>query len=427
MKAALVYSFQESEWFSCTVITKNIIAAYARALGRENIIHLNYSEKDGVSKNDLLRLETEKVDKVIFIDHKPTPCRFLEKLNLTQSKALEQLEFIIHIFGDFPLYLPEWRVVNNLLIDKKVKIICASERQRKLIQKVFVPKESIFVAPFPVDKDHFYFSQKKRQELRKKYSILPETPVFLYSGRLSLQKRLVESITCFLEAIQNKVIPAQSVFYIIGAEDKLGIPYLAYSQLHGEYFRMLDRVLKKYPKKLSQQVKLLGKVEHSELADFYNLSDVFFSLSTYHDEDYGMAVAEALCCGMRCILSDWAGYASFGSEEYLKEFSYISVKLGASSPQLNLEEVEKGMKNLLSLHGDREKMAHSMQKRLSVEAVAVIYAKILQNQSSHFGQRTSLMSRLINEQMIKEKEIFRSETNREFNNLYYEFYEAYVR
>ena len=43
MKTGVVYSFQDSSWFSVTKIVSNLLKSYESAIGKENIVPINYS------------------------------------------------------------------------------------------------------------------------------------------------------------------------------------------------------------------------------------------------------------------------------------------------------------------------------------------------------------------------------------------------
>lgn len=55
-------------------------------------------------------------------------------------------------------------------------------------------------------------------------------------------------------------------------------------------------------------------IPHSDLRflqQAYNGSDVFVSLSLYHDEDFGYSPLEALSCGTPVVCTNWGGYRDF--------------------------------------------------------------------------------------------------------------------
>jgi glycosyltransferase involved in cell wall biosynthesis len=425
MKVALIYSFEESDWFSCTVINKNLRKAYSELFGDENLILIDYTRRRQVSPSDLRRIEEENVEKIIFIDHKPTPVNFLKALFKNGDEKPDPKEYIIHVFGDYPLYLTEWRTVNELLLGKKVKYVCASWKQKKYLEKYISQTEMVYVSPFPVDSKQFNYNPEKREVLRQELGIDLQDKVMIYTGRLSYQKRISELIDLFLSSIRDGKIENNNKLLIIGKYDLLGLQYLSYTQIYGEYFRNVDKVLAKYPG-LEDHVIFEGEIENTKLNDYYNLADYYVSLSTYHDEDYGMSVAESFCSGLPALLTNWAGYFSFQLEEKKEFCPLIPVSLGQYKPTIDMKVAESKMIEILNLKYNREEVSSLYQNNFSVPACAKILENIIYSESHLYEGPTELMIQLTNEQFLKGNEIFRLETNREFNSFYFKAYDVYA-
>ena len=425
MKVALVYSFKESDWFSCNVIVNNLKLAYSEIFNEENIVHANYRRDRFVSKQDLTKVH-EEVEKVIFIDHKPTPVNFLEKLQfLDGGKISTSREYIIHVFGDFPLYLTEWRTVFSILKGCSVKLICASEKQKKYIQNYFNQKEIIFESAFPVVKEEFFFESRNRDKLRNSYGIKKDEFVFLYTGRISYQKRVVDLIHAFYNALDKKQIDDKSKLMIVGPFDNLGVLYLGLEKFYGEHFREVDAAIQSNPK-YSHLIKLVGEVEHEQLNDIYNAADCYVSLSTYHDEDFGMAVAEALMTGLPAVLTNWAGYKSFQIEDQKKMCELVDVKLSRLLPEIDLESVGPMLAKIQQLKFDRKLFSNHVEKHFSVESASLKLKNILESKVEPFEKRSDLMVYLTNESFINGIRLFKSNHDLSFNEYYFEVYKAYV-
>ena len=80
------------------------------------------------------------------------------------------------------------------------------------------------------------------------------------------------------------------------------------------------------PDKIKSKIIFQPFAPLEDLKTIYNACDCFVSLSTYHDEDYGMSVIEALSCGLPLVLSDWAGYSGFQSRA-VDAIKYVDCKL----------------------------------------------------------------------------------------------------
>lgn len=424
MKIALVYSFEDSSWFSCTIIVRNLIKAYELEFGEKNIIHVNYSRDRAVSIEDLKKIEDKEILKIIFIDHKPTPIDFLIQFKKLNENSFNEKEYIIHVFGDYPLYLVEWRSVNEYLEGLAVKYICASKKQKKFIEK-FVKQDSIvFVSPFPVEADDFYRNEKEGDLVRNKLKIKNEL-LFLYTGRLSYQKRIVDLIEQFGIALKSKNIPIDSKLVLVGNIDQLGIFYLGYEKLTGEYFREISKAITTLGK-FSDQVIYIGEVSNKELLGYYNAADLYISLSTYHDEDYGMSVAEALSCGTPSIITNWAGYQSFQIEDRKEYCELVPVQLSKNLPEIDFDSLQEHMKNFEPNRIERNQMSKDYHSCLSVGDCAKNLGKIVKASSMKYEGGTELMVNLTNEQFLRGTEMFKKQNSMEYNSRYYKVYDVYA-
>ena len=106
-------------------------------------------------------------------------------------------------------------------------------------------------------------------------------PVFLWVGRLDANKDPLTVVKAFVEFLSFQ--PNASL-YMIYQEDEL-----------------LSEV-KKLIISNSNAVKLIGKVPHRDLQDWYN--SVRFIISGSHHEGSGIAVCEAMSCGCIPLLTD---------------------------------------------------------------------------------------------------------------------------
>lgn len=164
------------------------------------------------------------------------------------------------------------------------------------------------VIPFPLDPKNFFYCEKQRQTQRKKLNLLDDDIVFIYTGRLSQQKRISELIKSFncLPTEKRK----KSTLLLAGHFDDLSNPYLGEHKTRFLYESEIQEQIK-IGKTKKSRIHYLGNIPTTELKSLYSCADYFVSLSTHHDEDFGMSPIESLFCGTKCILSDWGGYASF--------------------------------------------------------------------------------------------------------------------
>lgn len=428
MKIGLVYSFDDSDWFSVNKIVKNLLAAYQSAFQEAQFEHINYSVKltNEENQKNMKEALAKGVEQVVFLDHRPHPLRALDWLN-SDGSALK--EIIIHVFGDFTLTLGDWKRTSAYLKGRKVKFVCASDKQVGLIRKFCKQAEIVYKCPFPVDAKAFQAEFEQRVLLRAELGIAEDDFIFLYAGRLSFQKNIKELVETFLSLKASGELQARHKLLLAGEFDQIGQAYLQQPQVLGEYFRMVQRVIEQYPQKYQKDVVYLGNVPNRELVHYYNASDAYVSLSTYHDEDYGMAVGEALCSGSPALLSDWAGFSSFRVNDKNYDPQFIPVSLGERRVSLDLELVRDKLIAFGNEQYDpaqREKRAAAFKDILSIDACAKMIQDIFKEEVAPFQGYTDLMSQL-GAIAVFRYHLFMNESSKCFNDFYYEVYDVYAQ
>lgn len=107
--------------------------------------------------------------------------------------------------------------------------------------------------------------------------------VFLWVGRLNANKDPFTVLNAFLKYIKQK--PQAHLYFIYGSDE-----------LEGD---VKNFILKN---ELQSHITLLGKVNHSELQNWYNAANYFISASHY--EGSGYALCEAMACGCVPIVTN---------------------------------------------------------------------------------------------------------------------------
>jgi glycosyltransferase involved in cell wall biosynthesis len=424
MKIALLYSYKESDWFSCTKIVKNLLDSYTLALADHTVLKLNYSNNSKADSHLELanHIVTEKPDKLIFIDHKPHPLKILNLVSSLNSNYTPKID--IHVFGDFTLMFNKWVGVEKILKNKEVKFFCASDAQVALVSKFFEnPNQYIKKVPFPVSIEEFYLD-KKFNDIRKDLDLSETSTVLLYTGRMSMQKKVLELLDVFSKAIESDQIPKDTFLLLAGEFDKLGFEFGDVYHHLGESFRNFDRKLNTLSDEVKSRIKLLGKVENSKLNNYYNSADVFVSLSTYHDEDYGMSVAEAGMSGTPLLLSDWAGFKSFKHGEYC---DLVTTRLGRFEPEVDISEAVVKLGKIVkeSKTFESEKISKDFQLKNSIESVSELLKKYESEDSGLFIGFNSFLYRLSRVNTFEHK-LFYDSNSKSLNKNYYEVYDVYA-
>jgi glycosyltransferase involved in cell wall biosynthesis len=374
-KIVIISGNEQSEWISCRSILSGLHSLYSNLYKAEEILHLSLGHNSNFY--DAIKLASEIKQnaplKIVFLDYRPSPALFIKGL-LSVYKKDKIPPLYIHVYGDFILNIPGWLDIVPSIQDLELKLICASDKQKKLLQKLFkAPQKTIEVLAFPVQTENFNFNESSRENFRKKYKVSEEV-IFTYAGRLSLQKNVAEVIRCYKQV--SRLLDNKTKLFLAGSIDDLSVPYLGVQDYAGTYQRLLLKEIDD-----DSSIKYLGSLSHQNLGELYNGSDIFVSLSTHNDEDYGMAPAQALCTGLPSILTDWGGYSSFKEKES-KLCKLVPVEWLNEKPlQINFNICQKMMFSLAS-----KKI--SMQARLKD---SLIYQKSLSS-SQNTKKLTSILS-----------------------------------
>jgi len=374
----LVRAKKESDWVSCKSIVSNLEAAYLNAADVKISATIYFDS--GLDEYDLhslaQKLVQQEASELVFIDHKPHPGRLIAKLHQISPKYSPQLTF--HIFGDFVLESAAWLELNPILQNYPVRFICASDKQKNLLDSFLNDTQVTTVIPFPVQKDIFYFDHKERSQVRQQLGLTDNDFLFLYTGRASLQKNVLELTRAMMNCAS--LLGNNLYFYFAGPFDDLCIPYKGFENPPGVYFQRWMKLSKSLD---LQRIRYINNLEANELRRMCNAADCFISLSTHNDEDFGMSPAEALMCGLQTILSDWGGYGGF--KKIMPEHTQlipVSHQTMRILPDLALlqKKILMTFGNILT-NEQREQLSRKATESLSVESVSKMLAKLSKTKS----------------------------------------------
>lgn len=420
-KVICIYSFKESSWVSCQKIVFNLLSSYQK-IKNLSITPFNYDQNSAV--DDVIGLlkiiQDTKPDKIIFLDHKPHPLLVLSVLFRNMGKDVPPI--IFHLFGDFTLYYKDWETAGTLLQGHDVTFVVPSERQKHLIDKFLVNADT-HICPFPVERSEFAFDQKLRKAQRKEWGLPERAKVFVYTGRLSRQKRIHTLLKAFREAAGTE---PDAHLYIYGQVDHVGDRFLNVWESEGEYYIRILRMFEALEPELQKRVHFMGNVDWKKLAAVYAASDYFISLSVHNDEDYGMSVAEAQASGLACIITDWGGFSSFDLKEVPQAVRFVPVRFGEHQKLVSVTTTVGLIKDALSEPLlERLPIAESSMSERSIEAASKTLKRILSLEVEGF-QGFSAFFKHITYRIDFGKGLYLNKQSK-ISNLYKAIYESYLR
>jgi len=389
---AVVVASKPSNWTSNRLISPNLQAAYRKLWGDDYRVYKLTPNADVFETRRVARLiASRRHDRLIFVDHLPHPGKLLEAV-AQKGRALPILDF--HLYGDFTLHLRNWRALEPLLRKTPVRWICASERQAALVKRLISgAARSVAVCPFPVDASQFSFDPQLRERARARLGLARDERALLYTGRFSLQKNSVRLLREAARFIATS--PSPTRLLLAGSFDDLGAPFFGVRQLPGYYFQLWNRMLKSLPARVSRRIHYFGRLDSAQLRELYHAADCYFSLSLHHDEDFGMAPAEALSCGGAAVLTDWGGYTSFVKASSVCRL--IPVTRGRAALEFSSNAVQEALRAACAEETrPEERLARASRflSRFSVDAASEILRTIHRAAPPRFVSFDGLMSRL---------------------------------
>jgi len=426
-RIALIFSFNESNWVSCQKIVYNLHQSYQLCQDIEiKKFNLPYETSPHFDMKDLVdEILDFKPDVISIIDHKPHPLPLLTQLSKAYSEKVRP-ELYIHLFGDFTLYFSAWSKLDAILTKFPVKFFVASDRQKIFIDN-FLQTEKSILCPFPVDTNEFQFNKNKRIEQRAAWGVSEEDKIFIYTGRLSRQKRIKSMIRTFSETFETN---ANAKLFIYGHQDHVGDPFIGIQDMPGEYFRVFYRFYKSLPQDVQKRILFKGQVSSKELQGVYQGADCLINLSVHNDEDFGMSVAEAQSTGMQSILSSWAGLRSFNYSSDENFSLFCRTKIGDTSKLINIKDFKNHLTQVFNqqLITDENRMARAelSQSRFSIQSVGDIISQNLKIPASSFQGFSSIFQECATKHANSNFEPMFLTPKRTINKLYKRIYSAYA-
>lgn len=425
-KIACVFSHKLSSWVSCQKIVSNIHKAYEQR-GDLDLSNHNYTEPieaDDITtaKEDIFAI---KPDAIVFMDHKPHPVHLLVLLLPLYKNIPKKPRLIFHVFGDFTLYYQQWSSLGDSMKDYQVNFIVASERQKILIDKFLTLPMTCDVCPFPVDHHEFHEDPKLRTAQREKWGISEEVKAFVYTGRLSRQKRILLVLKTFAEAFRTTGANCQ--LYLYGNPDFIADQFIGLWEVEGEYFRRIHRLHSSFPDEIKKRIHFMGNVHNKDLKSVYLGADYLVNMSVHNDEDYGMSVAEAQCTGLPAILTDWGGLAGFAMPEILNATTFIPVRIGERSKIVAKSQFSKAVVRAMTdtTKIDRKKIAKLAHERVGTKAAGNILSNILNSKAHPFVEYSPFFEQIVMRTHFTGR--VHLTKSRKINNIYRELYSSYVR
>lgn len=397
-RIAFVHSTRAIEWQSCRVITSNLARAYQEAFPHNSrFFSCGEWKKPSDIQKTVEQIYRYRPERLVFLDHTPHPSAILGSLKaLYRESRLPLLTF--HLYGDFTLNTREWLQSAPLLNGTRASFVCASEAQKDLVSRFLLnPRGRAVYIPFPVNSNIYRDQPAQRQNWRKKLGVRPDEILVVYAGRISLQKNNLRALDALFRIPKSSGMKLRMVF--AGTFDDMGAQFFGIpKQKKGTSGRNWRAYLARLTPGERNMIRHVGQLGSKDLLGIYNAADAYLSLSLHHDEDFGMAAAEALCSGTPCILTAWGGHTSFAlSQGNVDGCAFVPIRLKRRGIEIDLSYLQRSFLNLSAAQHSRpearRRRSEAYLKRFSIETVASQLKRLHERPVPEFRGFSRLMRR----------------------------------
>ncbi|RAP38982.1 hypothetical protein DID80_01225 [Candidatus Marinamargulisbacteria bacterium SCGC AAA071-K20] len=204
------------------------------------------------------------------------------------------------------------------LMGESDMLICPSTSTQDTTVKLGLSKSNSTVIPYGIEIDKYSpVSTEEKLNLRKSNKVDPNRTVILMLSR----------ITPFLKMDLVPVI--RLLPYLVEKHPDLLL--LIVGCIHEPFYvEQVKDLIKNL--NLKKHVQWIDQPDQNQIPSYYQLSDIFLSLSDFSGETFGLTVAEAQASGLPVVISNYSGYKNHftdGVEGY-----YISTITG----KVNLDD-----------------------------------------------------------------------------------------
>jgi glycosyltransferase involved in cell wall biosynthesis len=218
------------------------------------------------------------------------------------------------------------------------------------------------VIAVPVD-GLFFHPESDPVQVRRGLGVTEDADLIVYPGRINVQKNIHGLLRAFAMLRQSRPM---AHLVLAGPDDNVALR--EFGVLNTGYRAYLDRLACQLG--VSDYVSRVGELRRAELAKLLDASDMACSLSFYHRENFGLALAEAQAAGLPVVASAWAGHRDVVDPD---RGQLVEAVLSDHGIRVDWASAAHAMAELLGDDGIRQEAGRSARRwarRFSVEAVS---------------------------------------------------------
>ncbi|GEM_PF-4694039 len=287
-----------------------IQSKWPSAMHLSNSYKLRYQQK--------FILTTNSNEKLIILGDVHYPGDYLlQKISSIDDGA----NILFHLYGDIFSRLKFVEKNREIFKNKKIKFVLGSKSAFEIAKNILSEKNLLYL-PYHVIPNFCHTQKKEKSDIIK----------IIYFGRISYFKNVHHLLNLFDQFTDTH---SNYELHIVGAPDNTrwrNNPTASYFNYAGEIF--YEAYLKL--KRKNKNVYYHGKIEQQKLFELVSKMDIFTSLSTAEEEDFGIALYESLERGLKIVTTEWGGFRQFND---VRNVQLVPVQLNKSGLQINPEDL----------------------------------------------------------------------------------------
>lgn len=197
------------------------------------------------------------------------------------GQGFQKITFKLHI----KLFL---RLV--IMLSDRVIVLSWDNARNTYLNKYLNKYQKKFIEiPNGIDIDIFQ-PKSKNLQLANKYNLTESHKVIIFAGGLDDQH--------FFKGVD---VLLKSFVIVAGKNNMAKLMIIGDGNKKSDYEKLAKKL------DLVDKVIFTGWVDNKDLADYYNLGNIFVLPSTERTESFGIVIAEAQACGLPAMVSNWPG------------------------------------------------------------------------------------------------------------------------
>jgi glycosyltransferase involved in cell wall biosynthesis len=312
--------------------------------------------------------------RIILLDILPSTLQFLRLVN-ELLRYRSETSLVVFAFGNFLSSSELWCKLGPLLSDWTAHWIATSKAQAGILRSCLGGDATVSDCAIPID-EAFVFDPQARERVRSELQLDKDDILLIYAGRIATEKN-VDLLFQIFERIQTQNQRTGKIRLVIAGDidDEDGGLIRGRMPL-GFHFKTL---FAQYLCSADPRIKLTGKLPREDLRSYFMASDIAVSLSLFHEEEFGLSIAESRMSGLPLLVTPWGGHLSHPEIQAINYFEEGGL------PGFDLAQISDQFSKINIRDSDsRVQYSREAQSVLGMDAIAAKLKELIKSKPSPF-------------------------------------------